>query len=98
MAMAGAPSGSPRLPERDPESPGFPGTELATGRSVPRAGLAASGGGGASLGWRWLRATPQEAEIPLKLRATFISHQRRRNKPARSAQEAFPEIWAQASG
>lgn len=26
------------------------------------------------LGWCWLPATPQEAEIPLKLRAAFISH------------------------
>lgn len=35
---------------------------------------------------------PQEAELPLKLRAAFTSHQRQRNKPARSVQEAFPEI------
>ena len=94
--LQGAPSSSPRP---DPGSPGFPGTELAMGLSVSRlAGLlhqeeACS----SSLGWRWLPATPQEAEIPLKLRATFIPHQRQRNKPACSAQEAFPEIWALAS-
>lgn len=35
-----------------------------------------------------------EAEVPLKLRAAFISHQQQRNKPACSAQEAFPEIRA----
>lgn len=29
------------------------------------------------LGWRWLPATPQKAEIPLKLRAAFISHRDR---------------------
>lgn len=29
------------------------------------------------MGWRWLPATPQKAEIPLKLRAAFISHRDR---------------------
>lgn len=69
------------------------------GRRVsPRAGLLDhEEARSSSLGWRWLPATPQEAEIPLKLRAAFISHQRQRNKPARSAQEAFPEIWALVS-
>lgn len=49
------------------------------------------------LGWRWLPATPQEAEIPLKPRAAFISHQRHRETnrhalPRRHVQKFGPGL------